>query len=325
MKDSMDQIISKIEQFGIVPVVKIREAKKAEALAQALWEGGLPCAEITFRTDAAAEEIQRMKASFPEMLIGAGTVLTTAQVEEALKAGAEFIVSPGLNPEVVRYCVENEIPVLPGCSTPSDMEKALSLGLRVVKFFPAEANGGLKALRAMAPPYGELRFMPTGGISEKNIREYLAFDRILACGGSWLVPEALIESDDFAEIRRLTKEAVYTMLGFRLAHVGINCKEEAEAVQTAKLLERLFFLKNRETPGSIFAADAVEVLKSPYLGTNGHIAIGTYSVERAKAYLERKEVTFLEDSVVYREDGKMQAVYMKEEIRGFAVHLVRIL
>lgn len=204
----MNNVLDQIQQFGIVPVVILDDAKNAEPLGNALCEGGLPCAEITFRTAAAEESIHIMAEKFPDMLIGAGTVLTTEQVDKAIAAGAKFIVSPGLNPKIVKYCVSQGIPITPGTSTPSDVESALELGLKVVKFFPAEACGGLKMIKAMAAPYTEVKFMPTGGINPENVKEYLAYDRIIACGGSWMVKGNLIQAGKFHKIKKLVKESV---------------------------------------------------------------------------------------------------------------------
>ena len=170
----MNEVLKQIEKIGIVPVVVLNDAKDAEPLAKALCEGGLPCAEVTFRTDAAEESIRIMSEKFPDMLVGAGTVLTTDQVDRAVAAGAKFIVSPGTNPRIVKYCVERNIPITPGTATPSDVEQALENGLDVVKFFPAEPLGGLKLIKAMAAPYVGVKFMPTGGINANNVREYLA-------------------------------------------------------------------------------------------------------------------------------------------------------
>lgn len=203
----MKNIEEVFRQIRIVPVVKILNDKDAVPLANALVKGGLPCAEVTFRTDAAAASIRKMKEAFPDMTVGAGTVLTKGQVDEAVEAGAEFIVSPGLNPKTVVYCQEKGIPVFPGTATASEIEKALELGLKVVKFFPAEVNGGLKAIKALAAPYSMMEFMPTGGIGTDNVKEYLEFDRVIACGGTWMVKEKLIEEGRFDEIERLTKEA----------------------------------------------------------------------------------------------------------------------
>lgn len=204
----MIKVLEEIQKLGIVPVVVIDDVKDAEPLAKALCDGGLPCAEVTFRTDAAEESIRIMSEKFPQMLIGAGTVLTTEQVDRAVAAGAKFIVSPGLNPRIVKYCVEKNIPITPGCSSASDIEQALENGLEVVKFFPAEPAGGLPMIKALAAPYVGVKFMPTGGISAGNVREYLKYDRILACGGSWMVKGDLVKAGDFEKITELTKEAV---------------------------------------------------------------------------------------------------------------------
>ena len=204
----MNPVLEQIQKTGIIPVVVLDDAKDAEPLAQALCAGGLPCAEVTFRTDAAEECIRIMSEKFPEMLVGAGTVLTTEQVDRAVAAGAKFIVSPGLNPRIVKYCVEKGIVITPGCANASDMEQALENGLEVVKFFPAEPAGGLNMIKALAAPYVNLKFMPTGGISPKNVRDYLAYNRIIACGGSWMVKNDLVKAGDFAAITEMCKECV---------------------------------------------------------------------------------------------------------------------
>lgn len=203
----MNEILERIGKTAIVPVVLLEDAKDAKPLAQALWDGGLPCAEVTFRTEAAEEGIRIMREQFPEMLVGAGTVLTTAQADKALAAGAEFIVSPGLNPRVVQHCADKKITMIPGIATPSDVERALEFGLETVKFFPAEAAGGLAMIKALAAPYTTVKFMPTGGINEKNLRSYLDFPRVLACGGSWMVKGELIREGKFDEIRKLARKA----------------------------------------------------------------------------------------------------------------------
>ena len=204
----MHDVLEKIQEIGIVPVVVLEDAKDAAPLAQALMDGGLPCAEVTFRTDAAEESIRIMSEQFPDMLVGAGTVLTTDQVDRAVAAGAKFIVSPGLNPRIVKYCVDKGILITPGCSNPSDVEQALENGLEVVKFFPAEAAGGLPMIKAMAAPYVGVKFMPTGGINAKNVRDYLSYDRVIACGGSWMVKGELVKEGKFDEIEKLTRGAV---------------------------------------------------------------------------------------------------------------------
>ena len=192
---------------AVVPVVVLDDPKDALPLAKALTEGGLPCAEVTFRTEAAEESIRQMSREYPDMLVGAGTVLTTEQVDRAIAAGARFIVSPGFDPEIVDYCLEKGITVFPGCMTPSEVAQGVKRGLKVLKFFPAEQAGGLAMIKAMAAPYTTVKFMPTGGISAKNLKEYLACDKILCCGGSWMVKGDLIREGKFDRVKELAAEA----------------------------------------------------------------------------------------------------------------------
>lgn len=204
----MGTIAEQFYSYGVVPVVVLEDAKDALPLAKALTEGGLPCAEVTFRTEAAEESIRVMSKEYPDMLVGAGTVLTTEQIDRAVAAGAKFIVSPGFDPEIVDYCLERDIPVFPGCITPSEVAQAAKRGMKIVKFFPAQQAGGVAMIKAMAAPYTMMRFMPTGGISAKNLGDYLSCDKILCCGGSWMVKSDLIRNGEFEKIRELTKEAV---------------------------------------------------------------------------------------------------------------------
>ena len=200
-------LFEEFRKIGIVPVVVIDDAEQAVGLAEALIKGGLPCAEVTFRTAAAEEAIKRITEAFPEMLVGAGTVLTTEQAERAIKAGARFIVAPGLNPVTVQYCQERNVPVIPGVVTPTEIEQGMSFGLEVLKFFPAEAMGGLKTINAISAPYQTIQFMPTGGINEGNVRDYLANKHIIACGGSWMVKKDLIAAGEFGKIEEMARAA----------------------------------------------------------------------------------------------------------------------
>ena len=318
----MNPILEQFQKLGIIPVVVIDDAKDAVPLAKALCEGGLPVAEVTFRTDAAEEAIRQMSQACPEMLVGAGTVLTTEQVDRAVAAGAKFIVSPGLNPKVVKYCQEKNVPITPGTARPTDIEMALELGLEVVKFFPAEQNGGLPMIKAMAAPYTKVKFMPTGGINAKNLKSYLDFDKIIACGGSWMVPKDLVAAGDFEAIKNLTREAVNTMLGFELRHIGINANSEDEADGVAGSFEKLFGFTKKVGGSSVFAGTAIEVMKAPYLGANGHIAIGTNYIDRAVYHMELQGFEFDPETAKYK-NGKLVAIYLKGELGGFAVHLVQ--
>lgn len=319
----MNEILHKIQKIGIVPVIKLDDAKDAKPLAKALCDGGLPCAEVTFRTSCAAEAIKIMTTQFPEMLVGAGTVLTTKQVDAAISAGAKFIVSPGLNPKVVKYCVDKKIPITPGTANPSDIEQAIELGLEVVKFFPAEAAGGLKMIKSMSAPYVDMKFMPTGGINASNLTSYLDFPKIIACGGSWMVNDALVKAGKFDEITKLTKEAVTSMLGFEVKHVGINASNETNADTTAAAFESMFGFEKKVGSSSIFAGSGIEVMKTPYLGAHGHIAIGTNYIERAKYHLEMQGFKFDKETAKYDDAGALKAIYFADELSGFAVHLVQ--
>lgn len=204
----MKTIAEQFSSFGVVPVVVLNDAKDAAPLAKALCEGGLACAEVTFRTEAAEQSIKIMTEQFPDMLVGAGTVLTVEQVDRAVKAGAKFIVSPGFDPEIVDYCLEKDIPVFPGCITPSEVAQAVKRGLNVIKFFPAEQAGGVAMIKAMAAPYTTVKFMPTGGINTSNLEQYLSCDKIVCCGGSWMVKGSMVEAGQFDKICAMSKEVV---------------------------------------------------------------------------------------------------------------------
>ena len=203
----MSEVIKQIGALCLVPVVVIDNARDARPLGEALTAGGLPCMEITFRTAAAPEAI-KAASQIPGMLVGAGTVLNVDNVNRAMDCGAKFIVSPGLNPKVVSYCVSKNIPITPGVATPTEVEMALDNGLTVAKFFPADALGGVKTLKAISAPYGMMKFMPTGGITEANLGEYLKLPCVLACGGSWMVAKDLVSKGEFAKITQLTQAAM---------------------------------------------------------------------------------------------------------------------
>ena len=315
-------ILEKLSLAGLVPVIKVDDAQDAVPLCKALADGGLPVAEITFRTAAAEEAIRLVHEQLPEVILCAGTVLTTDQADRAVKAGAAAIVSPGLNPEVVRWCLDHDVPVCPGTSNPSDIEVALSLGLTAVKVFPAEAIGGLKLIKAMSAPYGSMRFMPTGGVNENNMLDYLAFDKIMCCGGSWMVPGDAVKNKDWDRITALTRSAVDKMLGLELRHVGLNSGSPEQALQDARAIAKLMAWPVKEGNSSDFAGTGFECMKKQGRGTHGHIAVGCNSVARAKWHLEQRGYAFDEESAVVK-NGKLTAIYLKDEIAGFAFHLVQ--
>lgn len=319
----MNDVLQQISNIGIIPVIAIEDAEQVVPLARALVAGGLPAAEVTFRTAAGEEAIRRIAKEVPEMLVGAGTVLTKEQADRALSAGAQFIVSPGFNPEVTRYVIEKGALMMPGTATPGEMEQAMSMGLDVVKFFPAEQNGGVAKLKALAGPYTNLRWMPTGGVNTKNMMDYLGFDKIVACGGTWMVKKDLINGQKWDEITAICKDAVKTMLGFELRHVGINCADEAEAERTAQMFSTVFGWEYKPGNSSVFSGTAVECMKTPYLGERGHIAVGTNNVDRAMYHLGLHGITFDESTRKTDAKGKTKAIYLKDSFCGFAVHLVQ--
>jgi 2-dehydro-3-deoxyphosphogluconate aldolase/(4S)-4-hydroxy-2-oxoglutarate aldolase len=208
LQATSQEIINKLQQFKVVPVIQINKVEHAVPLAKVLVENGLPVAEVTFRTEAAAEAIRAMREAYPEICIGAGTVLTSEQIDLAKEAGSEFVVAPGLNPNTVRRCQEIGMPVVPGVNNPSQVEQALELGLTFLKFFPAEASGGISMVKSLLAPYVDVSFMPTGGIGKHNINDYLAIDRVICCGGTWMVAPTLIENEQWDEIAKLVQEAV---------------------------------------------------------------------------------------------------------------------
>jgi len=318
----MNKVLERIGELGITPVVKIEKPEDALSLGRALLVGDLPIAEITFRTSAAEESIKILTKELPELLVGAGTVLTVEQAKKAVSAGAKFIVSPGFNPRVVDYCIENSIPVTPGINNPTQIEMALERGIEIVKFFPAEASGGLSLLKSMSAPYTNIKFIPTGGINQNNLCSYLSNDKVLACGGSWMVKLDLISSGNFDEITRLTREAISTILGFEFAHLGINEESRDKALNSANLLSHLFNFPSKEGTNSIFAGSTFEIMKNKYLGKHGHIAIATNDIHRAIAYLKKKDILVLPETAKEK-DGKLKAIYIAQEISGFAIHLIQ--
>lgn len=317
-------MLKKISDIGIVPVIKINDVEKAVPLAKALIDGGLPIAEITFRTEAAEEAIKRVSEAFPEMLVGAGTVLTIEQAQRAKNAGAKFIVSPGFNPKVVSWCLENDIIPTPGCTSPTEIEQALELGLKVVKFFPAEQSGGIDKIKALSAPYGNLKFIPTGGIGLDNLTTYITNKKILACGGSFMVKEDYIENGEWDKITELTKKAVSIMLGFEIGHIGVNTADAAEASDVAVKFAKAFGgIETSEGNSSFWAGKIIEIMKGKGKGANGHIAIKTNSVDRAVYHLKAQGIEFDESSALFNADGSMKVIFFKDEIAGFALHLLQ--
>ncbi len=315
-------VLSRLAAAGVVPVVVLDNAADAVPTAKAMVAGGIDVMEITFRTAAAADSIRAVAAEVPEMLVGAGTVLNLEQCKLAVECGAKFIVSPGYDEETVAWCVENGVAVTPGCVTPTEIMAALKHGLKVVKFFPANVYGGLSAIKALSGPFVGLKFIPTGGVNQQNLGEFASNPSIHAVGGSWVCPKADIAAHNFDKITQLCAEARRGLLGFELAHVGINCEDADASLAVCNDLEKAFDFEVKTGNSSNFASTGVEVMKSMYLGKNGHLAVRTNKIETAIAELEKRGFAVDMETAKYKGD-RMVAVYLKNEIGGFAVHLLQ--
>lgn len=315
-------VLERLSNCGIVPVVVIDDAKDAVLTANALLSGGVDVMEITLRTGAAIEAIRQVSQRCPETCVGAGTVLSIEQAKAAVDAGAKFIVSPGFDRGLVQWCIKNGLTVTPGCVTPSEITEALSLGVKVLKFFPANIYGGLQAMKALAGPFRGVKFIPTGGISDINLSEFVAAPFVHAVGGSWLCAKADIAAENFDKITRLSRESREVALGYAFAHLGINCSNYDSAMAVSKQFATTFGFDIKEGNSSSFASSYIEVMKSMYLGEHGHIAIRTANIARALADLAKKGFTADMDTAKYKDDT-MISVYLKVNIGGFAVHLLQ--
>jgi 2-dehydro-3-deoxyphosphogluconate aldolase/(4S)-4-hydroxy-2-oxoglutarate aldolase len=315
-------VFKSIESAGIVPVVVMENAADAVQTADALTAGGVRVMEITFRTDAAADAIRAVSEGCPEMLVGAGTVVTPEQCRRAVQSGAKFIVSPGFDAKIVEWCLENGVAVTPGCVTPTEIMAALSMGLHVLKFFPAGVYGGLDAMKALSAPFGGVRFIPTGGVSAQNVGEYIAAPCVFAVGGSWICSKADISAGRFDRITTLTREARAAALGFEFAHLGINCEDEQRADSVCGAFSEAFGFPVKAGNSSNFSTPSIEVMKSVYLGEKGHIAVRTNSILCALGELQSRGFEADMQPAKYK-NGRMIAVYLKRELGGFAVHLLQ--
>ena len=319
----MNPVVQRVYEIGIIPVIAFNSVDEAVPLCKALVAGGLPAAEVTFRTACAEECIKKIHDEVPEMLLGAGTVLTEDQADRAMAAGASFIVAPGFDPNVTKHVMEKGGLMMPGTSTPGEMQQAMNLGCEAIKFFPAEANGGVNMLKNIGGALKTAKWMCTGGINAKNVNEYLANDQIFAVGGTWMCKSDKIKAGAWDEITAMCKEAVDVMLGLELGHIGINCADDAEAAKTAEALGTMLSMVVKPGNSSIFVGNkAIEVMKKPGRGTHGHIAIKTNNVDRAIYHLGLRGVKFDMDSKNVKH-GKNTAIYMADEIAGFAIHLVQ--
>lgn len=313
--------IDKIYPYGIIPVVVLEKEDNAIPLAQAMKRGGLPVMEVTFRTEAAASSIKLISEAVPEIILGAGTVTNVEQAKMAIEAGAQYIVAPGLNAEVVKYCQEKEVDVIPGVSTPTEIENALGMGLSILKFFPAKASGGICNLKALAGPYPQVNFIPTGGIHRENLSEYLKLKNVFACGASYLAEKKLVTEGRFDEIEARVRAALKTVHEFKMTHVGINSQSKEEAGHIAEILCNLFGFEKEEGRISCFAGKEIEVMYDNIYGVNGHLSVTANSIDRACRYLKLQGIQLMEDTIKYDEQGKIRFAYIENQVGGFAIHL----
>ena len=316
------KMLEQLANAGIIPVVILENAADAIPTAKALLAGGIDVMEITFRTTAAVDAIQFVAECCPDMLVGAGTIVTLEQCKRAVEAGAKFIVSPGFDCKIVEWCLKNHITVIPGCVTPSEIMNAMDLGLHVVKFFPANVYGGLMAMKTLVSPFRTIKFIPTGGINVENVGEYIAMPFVHAVGGSWLCPKSEVAAGNFGKITTLCLEARKNLLGYEIAHIGINAANKTAAAELAGMFKNMFNFAIKDGNSSIFASRNIEIMKSTYRGACGHLAVHTDCIEVAIADLAKKG--FLADMSTAKYSGEqMIAVYLQREIGGFAIHLLQ--
>lgn len=318
----MDEILKRIGNAGLVPVAVIDDSALAPKAAKALMDGGLDIMEITMRTEHGIASIESVKQEYPQMLVGAGTVLSVEKAEQALKAGAEFIVSPGFNAKLAEWCVGRGIAYTPGCVTPTEIESALEYGLNVLKFFPAGVYGGIEGCKALHGPYRTVSFIPTGGIGANNLSEYADKAYIHAIGGGWLCSPADINARNFDAVTKTAKEAIDILLGFEFAHIGINTADDSESLNTARAFCDCFGFALKLGGKSNFASGGIEVVKGAGPGAKGHIAVRTNSLRRAAHYLEKRGYS-TEQDIIKNSEGKPVAVYLSSSFAGFAVHLLQ--
>jgi len=316
--------LDKVAEIGILPVIAIPSLEAAVPLADALVAGGVPTIEVTLRNPWALESIKAIRAAHPEMIIGAGTILEESQVAAAKDAGADFLVSPGFDPDVVRAAQAVGIPIVPGVVNPSQVTAAVRMGLKTLKYFPAEQSGGLATLTLLHGPFPDVRFVPTGGLTLDNIGSYLDKPFVAACGGSYMAKTADIVAGNWTKITALCRQSMDISLGFTLAHVGINHEDAESALATTAAFAKLFRQPIKDGNSSAFAGTAVESMKKPFYGSKGHIGFRVRSVERALAWYRAQGVAVREESIRRTADGsRLQSFYLAEEPGGFAVHVVK--
>lgn len=315
-------VMQLIENIGILPVINVTDISTARPLANALVKGGIPVVEITLRSDVSLQAIREIIDEQPECKVLAGTILTIDDAKAAIAAGASGLVMPGYDEEIVDFAIKNGVPIVPGCVTAADIQKGVKQGLKVFKFFPAEKSGGIDAIKLLSGPFKGIKFLPTGGIDYTNLGTYLKEKCVIACGGSYMANAKLLASGDFDAITANCKKAMDISLGFELAHVGINHDGEQEAINTAETISDIFRLNPRYMNSAVFAGTAVEAVKKNSYGEKGHVGFFTNSMTRAIAYFESKGISLNEESIKRNAAGEITCIYLKDDIGGFAFHVV---
>lgn len=319
----MQSLIEQISNIGILPVIRIDDPLDTLPMIDALAKGGIDSAEITFRSEYAAQAIKDIATTYPHILVGAGTVLTIEQAQAAKDAGAKFIVTPGFSDEVVTWCINNDILILPGVSTATEIEKALHYGLKTVKFFPAESSGGAKRIKDLSAPYSMMKFIPTGGIDQTNMHDYLSLPCVEAIGGSFMLPQTLVDQKNWDAITACTQDTIKSLLNYRLIHIGINNNSKEDATKSAIMLSNLFGFKLYEKPKSVFAGEGFEFLHSKGPGENGHIGLYTPYPEKALYQLAKAGIHALPETITRnKKTNRINFAYLDLEISGFKFHLI---
>ncbi|WP_333651961.1 keto-hydroxyglutarate-aldolase/keto-deoxy-phosphogluconate aldolase [Lacrimispora sp.] len=318
----MNTVLNEIQKIGILPTAMLDDARNALPLADALCKGGIPCVVINFCDETTGEAICEIMKTFPQMIVGSGAVTNVKQACLAIDAGAHFITSPIFDPAVIEYCKDRNIEIIPRVSGSAHVESALSLGLGAVSILPESLTDGIHTIQTMSRLYPSIGFIPEGSICEKDTESYLELNNIFACSNNQIAKKEWIQAGEFNRIERMAKESVRDMMGFEVSHIGINCGSSEEAEKTAGVFETMFGFPKDPGPSSVYAGTFLECMKPPHLGTNGHIAIATNSIIRAKNYFEAMGYEFNESSAKFSE-GNMIVIYFKEEIGGFAVHILQ--
>lgn len=316
----MNKVIEELKLIGVIPLAVFKDEKQAVPTANALEKAGIHTLEVTLRTEKGVKAIEEIKKNCPGFLAGAGTVRTLEQAKAVKEAGADYIVTPAYDEKIADWCKENQMPLLPGVTTPYEINKAVSNGFTTLKFFPAENYGGAKAIKALAGPFPEVSFMPTGGINTGNMGQYLANANVSMVGGGWICSADLLDQEDYEGITQKAKEALDQFLGYEVVHVGINTENTTEGIAVAESIASVFKMPVHKGELSNFVGTGFEVNNFKGLGKFGHVAIDTNRIESAEYYLKKDNMEMNEESRVIV-NGKTKVVYLKDEFAGFAIHL----